>query len=84
MSNSSYAKAYLRYRAVLQKLQKENKTQVEARDVENTFLALDFSAESLFYSGLAKELFDAYLKQTFTLQEEPLIVSKLNAFSDVL
>jgi peroxiredoxin len=82
--HTSYAKTYLTYRAVLQKLQKENKTQVEARDGETTFLALDFSDERLLYSGLAKELFDAYLKQTFTLQEEALIVSKLNAFSDVL
>jgi thiol-disulfide isomerase/thioredoxin len=47
-------------------------------------LAIDFSDESLFYSGLAKEFFDAHLKQTFTLKEEALIVSKLNAFSDVL
>ena len=84
LPNSSYAKMYLRYRAVLQKLQKENKTQVEATDAEAAFLALDFSDESLFYSGLAKELFDAYLKQTFTLQEEALVVSKLKAFSDVL
>lgn len=84
LSNTSYAKAYLTYRAVLQKLQKENKTQVEAREAETAFLALDFSDENLFYSGLAKEFFDAYLKQTFTLQEEALIVSKLNAFSDVL
>jgi thiol-disulfide isomerase/thioredoxin len=82
--HTSYAKAYLTYRAVLQKLQKENKTQVEAGDAEAAFLTLDFSDESLFYSGLAKELFDAYLKQTFTPQEEALIVSKLNAFSDAL
>jgi thiol-disulfide isomerase/thioredoxin len=81
---TSYAKAYLTYRAVLQKLQKENKTQVEGTDAEAAFLAIDFSDENLFYSGLAKEFFDAYLKQTFTLQEEALIVSKLNAFSDVL
>jgi thiol-disulfide isomerase/thioredoxin len=84
VSHTSYAKAYLTYRAVLQKLQKENKTQVEAGDAEAAFLTLDFSDESLFYSGLAKELFDAYLKHTFTLQEEALIVSKLNAFSDAL
>lgn len=84
LPHTSYAKAYLTYRAVLQKLQKENKTQVEAGDAEAAFLALNFSDENLFYSGLAKELFDAYLKQTFTLQEEALIVSKLNAFSDVL
>jgi len=84
LPHTSYAKAYLRYRAVLQKLQKENKTEIESRDGENTLLKVDFSDESLFYSGLAKELFDAYLKQTFTLQEEALIVSKLNAFSDGL
>jgi thiol-disulfide isomerase/thioredoxin len=84
LPSTSYAKTYLTYRAVLQKLQKENKTQVEAGEGENTFLALDFSDESLLYSGLAKELLDAYLKQTFTLQEEALIVSKLNAFSDML
>jgi thiol-disulfide isomerase/thioredoxin len=84
LSNTSYAKAYLTYRAVLQNLQKENKSQVEATDAEAAFLALDFSDENLFYSGLAKELFDAYLKQTFTLREEALVVSKLNAFSDVL
>jgi thiol-disulfide isomerase/thioredoxin len=84
LPHTSYAKAYLRYRALLQKLQKENKTQVEAGDAEAAFLALNYSDENLFYSGLAKELFDAYLKQTFTLQEEALIVSKLNAFSDVL
>ena len=84
LPHTSYAKAYLTYRAVLQKLQKENKTQVEAGDAEAAFLALNFSDENLFYSGLAKELFDAYLKQTFTLQEEALIVSKLNAFSDML
>ena len=84
LPHTSYAKAYLTYRALLQKLQKENKTQVEAGDAEAAFLALNFSDENLFYSGLAKELFDAYLKQTFTLQEEALIVSKLNAFSDVL
>jgi len=84
LPHTSYAKAYLRYRALLQQLQKENKTQVEAGDAEAAFLALNYSEENLFYSGLAKELFDAYLKQTFTLQEEALIVSKLNAFSDVL
>jgi thiol-disulfide isomerase/thioredoxin len=84
LPHTSYAKMYLTYRAVLQKLQKENKTQVEATEAEAAFLALDFNDESLFYSGLAKELFDAYLKQTFTLQEEALVVSKLNAFSDVL
>jgi len=84
LPHTSYAKAYLRYRALLQQLQKENKTQVEAGDAEAAFLALNYSDENLFYSGLAKELFDAYLKQTFTLQEEALIVSKLNAFSDVL
>lgn len=84
LPHTSYAKAYLRYRAVLQKLQKENKTQVEATDAEAAFLVLDFSNESLFYSGLAKELFDAYLKQSFILQEEALVVSKLNTFSDVL
>ena len=84
LSNTSYAKAYLNYRAVLQKLQKENNTQAEKTEIENTFLALNFSDESLFYSGLAKEFFDAYLKQTFTLQEEAPVVSKLNAFSDVL
>ena len=82
--NTNYAKAYLTYRAVLQKLQKENKTQFEKTEIENTFLAIAFSDESLFYSGLAKEFFDAYLKQSFILQEEALIVSKLNAFSDVL
>jgi thiol-disulfide isomerase/thioredoxin len=84
LPHTSYAKAYLRYRALLQQLQKENKTQVEAGVAEAAFLALNYSDENLFYSGLAKELFDAYLKQTFTLQEEALIVSKLNAFSDVL
>jgi len=84
LPSTSYAKAYLTYRAVLQKLQKENKTQIEATDAETAFLALDFSNESLLYSGLAKELLDAYLKQTFTLQEEALVVSKLNAFSDML
>ena len=84
MPHTSYAKAYLKYRAVLQQIQKENTTQAEKKEVETTFLTLDFSDESLFYSGLAKELFDAYLKQTFTLQEEALVVSKLNAFSDVL
>ena len=84
LPNTSYAKAYLTYRAVLQKLQKENKTQVEATDAEAAFMALDFSAESLLYSGLAKEFFDAFLKHTFALQEEALIVSKLDAFSDVL
>ena len=84
LPHTSYAKMYLTYRAVLQKLQKVNKTEIEARDGENTLLKVDFSDENLFYSGLAKELFDAYLKQTFTLQEEALIVSKLNAFSDVL
>lgn len=68
MPHTSYAKAYLRYRAVLQNLQKENKTQVEARDGETAFLAIDFSNGNLFYSGLAKEFFNAYLKQTFTLQ----------------
>ena len=68
LPHTSYAKAYLTYRAVLQKLQKENKTQVEATDAEAAFLVLDFSNESLFYSGLAKELFDAYLKQSFILQ----------------
>ena len=83
LPHTNYAKAYLRYRALLQQLQKENNTQAEKKEVENTFLALDFSGESLFYSGLAKELFDVYLKQTFTLQEEALIVSKLNTFSDV-
>ena len=36
VSHTSYAKAYLRYRAVLQKLQKENKTQVKESDLENT------------------------------------------------
>jgi thiol-disulfide isomerase/thioredoxin len=84
LPHTSYAKAYLTYRAVLQKLQKENNSQVEAMDAEAAFLAIDFSDESLFYSGLAKEFFDAHLKQTFTLKEEALIVSKLNAFSDVL
>jgi thiol-disulfide isomerase/thioredoxin len=84
LPHTSYAISYLSYRSVLQKLQKENKTEIESRDGENTLLKVDFSDESLFYSGLAKELFDAYLKQTFTLQEEALIVSKLNAFSDVL
>jgi thiol-disulfide isomerase/thioredoxin len=84
LAHTSYAMSYLKYRAVLQKLQKENKTQAEKTEVETTFLTLDFSDESLFYSGLAKELFDAYLKQTFTLQEEALIVSKLNSFSDLL
>lgn len=84
LSNTSYVKAYLAYRAVLQNLQKENKTKAEETEIENSFLTLDFSDENLFYSGLAKELFDAYIKQTFTLQVEVLIVSKLNAFSDVL
>ena len=84
LPHTNYAKAYLRYRALLQQLQKENNTQAEKKEVETTFLALDFSDESLLYSGLAKEFFDAYLKQTFTLQEEALIVSKLNAFSDML
>lgn len=84
LSNTSYVKAYLNYRAVLQNLQKENKTKAEETEIENSFLTLDFSDENLFYSGLAKELFDAYIKQTFTLQVEVLIVSKLNAFSDVL
>jgi thiol-disulfide isomerase/thioredoxin len=84
LPNTSYAKAYLRYRAILQNLQKQNKTQAEETEIENTFLTLDFSDESLFYSGLAKELFDAYFKQTFTLQKEPLIISKLNVFSEML
>lgn len=84
LSNTSYVKAYLNYRAVLQNLQKENKTKAEETEIENSFLTLDFSDENIFYSGLTKELFDAYLKQTFTLQEEALIVSKLNVFSDVL
>ena len=84
LPHTSYAKAYLTYRAVLQKLQKENKTQVEAREGEAAFLALNFSDESLLYSGLAKELFDAHLKQILTLQEDALIVSKLNTFSEVL
>jgi thiol-disulfide isomerase/thioredoxin len=84
LPHSSYAKAYLGYRALLQKLQKENKTPEEEKDGEDSFLSVDFSDENIFYSGLTKELFDAYLKQTFTLQEEALIVSKLNFFSDVL
>lgn len=84
LPNTSYVKAYLEYRAVLQNLQKENKTKAEEIEIENSFLTLDFSDENLFYSGLAKELFDAYIKQTLTLQVEVLIVSKLNAFSDVL
>ena len=84
LPHTNYAKAYLRYRALLQQLQKENNTQAEKKEVENTFLVLDFSDESLFYSGLAKELFDVYLKQSFTLQKEALIVSKLNTFSYVI
>jgi thiol-disulfide isomerase/thioredoxin len=84
LPHTSYAISYLNYRSVLQKLQKENKTQAEKTEVETTFLALDFSDESLFYSGLAQELLEAYLRQTFSLQEEALIVSKLNTFSDVL
>ena len=83
LPHTNYAKAYLRYRALLQQLQKENNTQAEKKEVETTFLALDFSDEILFYSGLAKELFDVYLKQSFTLQKEALIVSKLNTFSYV-
>jgi thiol-disulfide isomerase/thioredoxin len=84
LPNSSYVKEYLTYRALLQKLQKENKTHAEEMEVENTFLALDFSHQNLFYSGLIKELFDAYFKQTFKLQKEALIESKLNTFSEVL
>lgn len=84
LPNTSYAKAYLEYRAVLQNLQKENKAQLEATDNETAFLTLDFSDPNLFYSGLTKELFDAYIKQILSLQEELLIVSKINSFSDVL
>jgi thiol-disulfide isomerase/thioredoxin len=84
LSNTSYVKAYLNYRAVLQNLQKENKTPAEEKDGEDSFLSLDFSDENLFYSGLAKDLFNNYIQQTFTLQEEAPIVSKLNAFSVVL
>jgi thiol-disulfide isomerase/thioredoxin len=82
--NTTYVKEYLNYRIVLQKLQKENKTKVEEIEGENSFLAIDFNDVNLFYSGLTKELFDAYIKQLFTLQNEMLIVTKLNAFSDVL
>ena len=84
LPDTSYAKAYLSYRSVLQKLQKENKTQAEARDSETAFLTIDFSDENLFFSGLTKEFFDAYIKQIFTIKNETLIVSKLNAFSDLL
>lgn len=82
--NTMYFKGYLNFRIVLQKLQKENKTKAEEIEVENSFLAIDFNDVNLFYSGLTKELFDAYIKQLFTLQNEMLIVTKLNAFSDVL
>lgn len=84
LPNKMYLKGYLDLRVILQKLQKETKTKTEENEVENSFLAIEFNDVNLFNSGLTKELFDAYIKQIFTLQNDTLIVSKLNAFSDVL
>jgi thiol-disulfide isomerase/thioredoxin len=84
LPNTSYAKAYLSYRTVLQNLQKENKTQAEETDAESAFLALDFSDERLFYSGLVQDFIEAYFKQVYKLENKELIVKKLLVFSDIL
>lgn len=77
-----FVKSYLQYREVLQKLQQENKTKEEATAAETAFLALDFSAENLYHSGLIKDGFEAYFKQVFKLENKDLIVKKLLVFSD--
>jgi len=84
LPSSSYVKDYLRYREVLQELQKENKIKEETTAVENAFLALDFESTNLFHSGLAKELFENYIKQVLSLQKQEEVISKLNTLSDII
>ena len=84
LPNKSYASSYLAYRKLLQEFQKENKTADELKACEAAFLALDFSAATLYHSGLTKDFFELYLKEMLKLQEESLIVARLNTFSDVL
>ncbi|WP_396147510.1 TlpA family protein disulfide reductase [Flavobacterium sp.] len=84
LPNNSYVKEYLKYRTLLQKLKQEKKTKEEQLETSSTFLAIDFSNLNLFNSGLAKDLFEEYLKQILNLQNKEEIINKLNAFSEII
>ncbi len=82
LPTSSYASSYLYYRAILQNLQGESKSQQAQVVAENSFLELKFNDKNLYHSGLIKEFFDQYLKQTIKLQNKEEILSKLNSLSE--